>query len=308
MAHDDFLGAQGLAKQRFNELYQVIPLAECRDDNGDAMVSSLHNPKTVSLPGIRVNTQMSEPPRSPIISILTVVLNDRENLQKTIDSVDAQTYPFIEFLVIDGGSSDGTLDIIRENQSSISLFVSEQDLGIYHAMNKGVALASGEFMLFLNAGDTFFNQHSLQYLATCLQPRDKDAFYLCHAIKDTGGLLRAKRSIIKKLFSLPACHQAILYPATAMRKYNYDLKFRIAADYHQFLRMSKTFSPIFIDMVLVKFDTKGISSRSRKLLVNDLKAVYQETGTTYISVPLLFLDSMVIKFKSALQHFILGSF
>ena len=98
VAHDDFVGAQGLAKQCFNELHQVIPLAECRDNNGDAMASSLHNPKTVSLPGRRMNTQMSESPRSPIISILTVVLNDRENLQKTIDSVDAQTYPFIEFL------------------------------------------------------------------------------------------------------------------------------------------------------------------------------------------------------------------
>ena len=251
---------------------------------------------------------MSESHRNPTISILTVVLNDRENLQKTIDSVHTQTYSFIELLVIDGGSSDGTLDVIKENQCSISLFVSEPDFGIYHAMNKGVALATGEFMLFLNAGDTFYSQHSLQHLATRLHPRDKDIFYLCHAIKNTGGLIRAKRSVIKKLFSLPACHQAILYPATAMRKYNYDPKFRIAADYHHFLRISKTFTPIIVDLILVKFDTMGLSSRNRKLLVKDLKAVYRETGTTYISVPLLLFDSVVIKFKSALRWLSIGRY
>jgi glycosyltransferase involved in cell wall biosynthesis len=88
-----------------------------------------------------------------LISIITVNLNNREGLRRTISSVVSQTYPHIEYLIIDGGSIDKSVELIEEHETNISHWISEPDLGIYHAMNKGIAAASGEYCLFLNSGD-----------------------------------------------------------------------------------------------------------------------------------------------------------
>jgi len=90
-----------------------------------------------------------------IVSIITVVYNAYENFSLTIESVKGQSYNSIEYIEIDGGSTDGTLDIIEENRDSISKVVSEPDKGIYDAMNKGIDLATGVWLMFLNAGDVF---------------------------------------------------------------------------------------------------------------------------------------------------------
>jgi glycosyltransferase involved in cell wall biosynthesis len=89
------------------------------------------------------------------LSIITVNFNNKSGLQKTLDSVTSQTYTNFEFIIIDGGSIDGSKEIIEENQSNISYWVSEKDRGIYHAMNKGIKKSTGEHLLFLNSGDYF---------------------------------------------------------------------------------------------------------------------------------------------------------
>ena len=92
------------------------------------------------------------------ISIITVVYNDVEHIEETIKSVISQDYQNIEYLVIDGNSTDGTLEICKKYSESISRIVSESDTGIYNAMNKGVKLASGEWLFFLNSGDVFYDE------------------------------------------------------------------------------------------------------------------------------------------------------
>src|SRR5687768_5526342 len=97
----------------------------------------------------------------PVISVITVVFNGAALLERTIKSVRAQTLQDIEYIIIDGGSTDGTQEIIEKHRDAIDVFVSEKDAGIYDAMNKGLRAAKGEYVLFMNAGDELFDRHTL---------------------------------------------------------------------------------------------------------------------------------------------------
>lgn len=98
------------------------------------------------------------------VSIVTIVYNGQDFLPQTIASVKAQTYPAVEYIIIDGNSSDNTLSIINENQAHITTWISEPDKGLYNAMNKGIAKATGDWICFLNAGDTFYQNTTLEKL------------------------------------------------------------------------------------------------------------------------------------------------
>jgi glycosyltransferase involved in cell wall biosynthesis len=238
----------------------------------------------------------------PKVSVITVVLNNEHGLQSTVQSVVEQSYPHLEYILIDGGSTDGTLDIIAENHPHLAFCLSEPDQGIYDAMNKGVDKATGDYVLFLNAGDSFFHPKVLADLIQQVEPPAQNLLYLCHAMKNTGGVLRAKSSAMKKLFSLPACHQAILYPIEALRRLKFDLRFGIASDYHHYQRISAEYRSEIVDLVLVTYDTSGISTRRRDLLESDLQSVYKDLGTSYISAPLLWLDGVFTRIRNSLMN------
>ena len=111
------------------------------------------------------------------ITIITVSYNAATSIEPTILSVINQTYPNIEYIVIDGGSNDGTVDIIKKYQNKISYWVSEPDKGIYDAMNKGIRMATGDWINFMNAGDTFFCDTSLNLLFIPEPESDIDIIY-----------------------------------------------------------------------------------------------------------------------------------
>lgn len=111
------------------------------------------------------------------VSIITVVFNAVDTLTDTIASVSAQTYPDIEHIVIDGGSTDGTVQVIERNQNKFSHWVSEADEGIYHAMNKGIQMASGEVIGFLNADDVYQNSNAVAAIAACFADQSVQACY-----------------------------------------------------------------------------------------------------------------------------------
>ena len=106
------------------------------------------------------------------LSIITINYNHKEGLLKTIKSVVNQTYHDIEYIVIDGGSTDGSVDVVKQYEDSISYWVSEPDCGIYNAMNKGVAKATGEYCLFLNSGDSLHGTDSILEFVSKLSGED----------------------------------------------------------------------------------------------------------------------------------------
>jgi len=99
---------------------------------------------------------------NPILSIITINYNDKVGLERTLKSVVTQTYKAFEFLVIDGGSTDGSKELIEANKANINYWVSEPDKGIYNAMNKGIIKANGEYLLFINSGDELFSPTVLE--------------------------------------------------------------------------------------------------------------------------------------------------
>lgn len=115
----------------------------------------------------------------PLVSVITVVFNGVATLECTILSVQQQTYDNIEHIIIDGGSTDGTMDILLKYDGFLDYWVSEKDAGIYDAMNKGIALASGTYVGLLNSDDFFSSSDAVRHIVEALQANHTDAIYSC---------------------------------------------------------------------------------------------------------------------------------
>ena len=115
--------------------------------------------------------------KTPLVSIITVVLNDVENIETTIISALSQDSNNFEYIIIDGGSTDGTIDIIKRYLGKIDIFKSESDLNIYDGMNKGKKLSSGKYLNYLNSGDYYCSKDTLSYISDYLYKNDTDLLY-----------------------------------------------------------------------------------------------------------------------------------
>ena len=140
----------------------------------------------------------------PLVSVVTVVYNDGSNLEETIKSVLAQKYVNVEYIIIDGGSSDNTVDVIKQYESKIDYWISEPDLGIYDAMNKGILAAGGQWLNMMNSGDTFASVNSLSCLDTSLSSVD---IYYSDTYLVGGVRQMAAANVINKTF----IHQSLIY-------------------------------------------------------------------------------------------------
>ena len=175
---------------------------------------------------------------TPKFSIITVTYNAEKVLEDTILSVISQTYHHVEYIIVDGGSEDKTLSIIDRYRSRIHTVVSEPDKGLYDAMNKGISLATGDYLCFLNAGDCFHEDNTLQQMVhTIIGNELPDVLYGETAIVDKNGhFLRMRRlsapeTLTWKSFKqgMLVCHQAFFPRHTLVEPYN--LQYRFSADF-----------------------------------------------------------------------------
>ena len=183
----------------------------------------------------------------PLISVITVVYNDKKNLQKTIQSVINQTYKNIDYIIIDGGSTDDTLDVIHENEGNINYWVSEIDEGIYDAMNKGIGSVSGDYLVFLNAGDVFSSNEILDLVAKSAVVNDHpDIMYGQANIFSKDGEflkklapLRFSRLNLTLFGTRTVCHQSIFVKTEIAP--HYDTSYRLKAElcwYYEILKQN----------------------------------------------------------------------
>jgi len=205
---------------------------------------------------------------SPILSIITITYNAGQVLQRTLDSVSAQDYPHIEYILVDGQSKDNTMDLVKAMGSRINKVVSEPDGGLYDAMNKGLTMATGVYVLFLNAGDTLADGHVLSEIFS-LPPADVyygDAMLVNLDGKSLGlrePLPPEKLSWKSLQWGMNVCHQAFIIRRD--KATTYDLQYRICADIDWMIRSLKQCERTQKTRGIVcRFLIDGVSSAQRK--------------------------------------------
>lgn len=213
-------------------------------------------------------------PDKPLLTVITVVFNGAKTLEQTIRSVIEQTYDNVEHIIIDGGSTDATLDILRKYEDSIDYWVSENDAGIYDAMNKGIALANGEYVGMLNSDDHFANPAVLGKMAEYLKKNNVDAIFGCLDVVDPAQPSRVLRKYRISSFNpfmlrigvMPP-HPTFYCKKSFYKKIGpYRTDYRIAADFEMLTRMliKQGITWAFIDEVIVKMRSGGLSSNGIK--------------------------------------------
>jgi glycosyltransferase involved in cell wall biosynthesis len=199
---------------------------------------------------------------APLISVVTVVRNGEVHLERAIRSVLSQSYGNVEYIVVDGGSTDGTLDILRKYDDRIDYWVSEPDRGIYDAMNKGIALATGELIGLLNSDDDYLPDALSEVARSYETSPGKDVvitgrWNVLFDNKDLGISL----SPSLKFHSLRICHQATFIPKQVYEAHGtYDTRYRYSADLEMAVRLHASGVPfLLLDSTLVNYRAFGAS-------------------------------------------------
>ncbi|AIR67152.1 colanic acid biosynthesis glycosyltransferase WcaE [Cedecea neteri] len=219
-----------------------------------------------------------------LLSVITVAWRNHAGVVKTWQSLahlaQAKGIEF-EWIVVDGNSPDGTAEFLAGLQGQYNLrFVSEKDNGIYDAMNKGIAMAQGRYALFLNSGDAFHPEIAeVIYQLAALGERD-DAMVIGDALLDFGDGNKIRRSAKRGWYiyhSLPASHQAIFFPLSGLRKYPYDLQYKVSSDYALAAKMYKSgYAFKRIKGLVSEFSMGGVSTSNNIELCRDARNVQRK--------------------------------
>lgn len=218
----------------------------------------------------------------PKLSIITINLNDKTGLQKTVNSVFAQTFKDVEYIVIDGDSNDGSADLIEQHKGKISKYVIEKDTGIYNAMNKGIRLSSGEYLLFLNSGDYLESTATLDKVAKHLH--SYDIIYGNMIIDKDGKFTQGispKKLEFEEMIRGTLWHPVSFIKRTLFDTYGlYKENYKIISDYEFFLRtiFVERVSTQHINEFISVFNTKGIGSSDKFKAIHDVEKYEVQTN------------------------------
>jgi|TARA_A200000113_G_C8753115_1_gene318541 glycosyltransferase involved in cell wall biosynthesis len=195
-----------------------------------------------------------------LLSIICVVLNSREAIKKTLLSIGEQDLEDVEVIIIDGGSTDGTIEEIKKNSKIVDSFVSELDLGLYDAMNKGIRISKSKYIHFLNSGDVFYNKHSLEILKTVLNDEVVNLYKFQYLLDEE--LKEEKLSyfyLVRRMMN----HQSMVYDSCLFEKHQFDENLTFASDYKHLLKILPILNIKYFDFPLIIFDA-NFSSKNRK--------------------------------------------
>lgn len=200
----------------------------------------------------------------PLVSVITIVYNGVVEIENTIKSVLHQDYDNFELIIIDGGSNDGTVDIIEKYKDKLAYYISEKDQGIYDAMNKGIRAATGTWLNFMNAGDSFHNKQVLSNVFN--NNPDLSNFSLVYGYKYTNGIMEKPQKIeVLEKGIIMANHQSMFFNKQLLGKeLLYSLKYPIYGDYELVNRIylkrgRKSFK--YLDLPIAIYEGGGISSK-----------------------------------------------
>lgn len=238
---------------------------------------------------------------NPQITVVTVCYNAEGEIENTILSVINQSYHNIEYIIVDGASKDGTMDIVNKYRDKIATIVSEPDKGIYDAMNKGIKLATGDWINFMNAGDSFDNNEVVNNIFCNPETIEHDVIFGKWFLKNNQKLrLQNTFPFYKnesKFRGMGFSHQAAFVPVASARKYMFDLSFKLAADYNMIWKLYYEEHLDFYDCglpVCIMDETKGATQVGYRLHLEEVCKVCGVTG----------VYSSLIVAKFVLSHFV----
>lgn len=201
------------------------------------------------------------------ISVITINFNNLEGLKRTVKSVVNQSSIDFEYIVIDGGSTDGSAEFLRENASHFSYYCSEKDNGIYNAMNKGIAQATGDYLLFMNSGDELIDDPFV--LEKCLPNLQADVIsFSCQLRKNQhiqGVRQHVEKPTLFQLWSRGLKHQSTFIKRSLFESFgSYDESFKVAGDYEFWIRIGINPQIQFrgVDQVIAIFELNGVSQQA----------------------------------------------
>ena len=239
-------------------------------------------------------------------SIITIVYNGTNCIKKTINSVVNQAYNNYEYIIVDGNSKDNTLEICEQYEGKISKIISEPDKGLYDAMNKGIENASGEYIIFMNCDDTFYDNQVLEKVAQGIEDNNHPDFIYGDAIEvsedETQEFLKKARNHKMIWYGMFTHHQAMFYKLEIIKKNNlkYDPQYKIAADYAftaSYLKYCESF--LYLEFVFCGFKQGGLSSGNHQKTFDEVKQIKKQIlKLSSLKIWLIiFSQSVILKFK-----------
>ena len=222
------------------------------------------------------------------VSLITVCLNSAKTLTDTIESIVAQSYQNLEYIIIDGGSTDGTLEIIRRHEKHIAVWLSEPDNGIYDAMNKGIRMATGEIVGIVNSDD-FLEDNALDVISTSyIKNKQAEVIYGKARVIDD----KAKISFIvrppldlsgKKIYGMNIPHGGVYITKKCYEKHGlYNIKYSLAADHELMVRLAtRDINFMYIDEILINQRLGGASSANFLKTINEYRIININNGQSY---------------------------
>lgn len=244
------------------------------------------------------------------ISIITVVLNCEKFIRLAIESVLQQTYEDIEFIIIDGGSTDETIAIIDEYDTSKIVFISERDNGIYDAMNKGILLSTGEVIAILNSDDVYFSKETIAEVMACFRTDSIDCLYgdlACVSRNDFSKVIRYWKSEEKKKFveGWHPPHPTFFVRKSVYNKYGlFNTNLRIASDFEIMLRFIERYksSLFYLPKILVIMRAGGESNKSITNLFRGYRDIKEAFRLNSLRMPFMY---PYYRYKAKIKQFFL---
>ena len=211
------------------------------------------------------------------ISIVTVTYNCVNDVERTVKSVINQDYADKEYIIIDGNSQDGTKELLDQYKSNFNYFISEPDKGIYDAMNKAIRVAKGEWLVFMNAGDSFASSTVLSEISSTGFLAIADVIYanVIQAFEDRKKFLRTYDKIAAERVPYEVCHQATLTKTNWLKKIEFDTSYKICADCDTFVKIKKAGGIfVFAPITMAYFEVScGATARNIKLMYKERRRI-----------------------------------
>jgi len=216
--------------------------------------------------------------KTPRVTIVTVCKNAVDTIEKTIKSVVTQSYPNIEYIIIDGASTDGTQGIVKNYENQLTHFQSEPDKGIYDAMNKGIQAVTGDWINFMNAGDYFYDENAVEKIIS--HEKNTVSLLYCDVFVQRNNelIIRQHKPIFQYGLYNNICHQAVFYNLKKLGILQFDTQYKISADFDFLLKLATKEKGRFYQHIpepLVVYQSGGLSENQALKALEERKTQFK---------------------------------